>query len=125
MSADKPNYRSVEHWRTIGVTALPAGYRNVFKGEEVDYVMPCPALLLQELLYTSESWDIPVEKEGGRVRRAAHKHDERLPRDTRVVFGNADEFGYLSPANDMSNYDCTLAPGDPEQAKETPARVVP
>ena len=37
-----------EHWTTIGVTALPPGWINVFEGGDGFFTAPCPAVLLQE-----------------------------------------------------------------------------
>ena len=120
---EKLNYHSVEHWRTIGVTALPPGYCNLYKEREggADILSPCPALLLQELLYTGESWDAPAAKEGHFRRAEVHKHDKDKPCPTRVVFADTDEFGYLSPACDISNYDVTLAPGELEPKPKSEA----
>jgi hypothetical protein len=84
-------------WRTIAVTALPTGWRNVYRDDDELMQTPCPAMLLQEYVAdtgpTPTSPDVPCKQ----------------PYQTRVVFADYDGVNIM-PANDASNYVETLPP---------------
>lgn len=102
-------------WETVAVTALPPGWRNAFKCVASDDGIvrkPCPAILLQECRSETESWDEPNVETGGApfVRRFTETIHEP-PFETRAVFADF-EGVHLWPADDDSDYICTLGPGE-------------
>ena len=116
MSDDKKNLRWIDHWRTIGVTALPLGYRNVYREDGVRrdvYLMPCLAVLLQELVYRIECWEEPYKEMPDGFRVCTEEHEETVPFDTRVVFADRED-AVLRPVDEVSNYEGTIAPGEPD-----------
>ena len=107
--SDKIRPRSVTHWETVGVTALPPGWRNTFSQGDGLTVTPCPALLLQEDRGTTFSWDEP---EGDHFKRVARYEEAEPPYETRVVFADFDPgMAELAPAADCDNYSGTIGPG--------------
>lgn len=103
-------------WRTMRVTALAPGWRNVFTEEDGSptYTMS-PALLLQERyakLYPSlDNSRPPLEI----------AYDE--PRATRVVFAQVTRTGELTSVLESNNYVQTLAPLAPEITSVGPGRA--
>lgn len=85
-------------WITVGVTALPAGWRNVYRVDSGALISaPCAALLLQEQRLLTSDYEIGQALQGSRVCYA----DE------------SDGFGELVPAIDgASNYLGTCGPGE-------------
>lgn len=105
--------RTIEQWETIAVTALPTGWRNVYKNEDGSvHVEPCPGLLLQEHRSTDRVWDEPAEDAPYRIRTKATQHE--APYDTRVVFA-AFEQASLEPADTCLNYAATVGPDEDAQ----------
>lgn len=110
--SDRPD-RTVDEWMTTAVTALPAGWRNVYTMEQGKLlVLPCPALLLQELRATDQVWDLPAGDPRGRIRSETTTHQP--PYETRVVFAARSDLGsaWLEPADLASNYIATAAPDE-------------
>lgn len=110
--------RSDTHWETIGVSALPTGWRNTFgQGDDLT-VTPCPALLLQEDRGTTRSWDEP---EGDHFRRVIRFQAADPPYETRVVFADFDPgMAELMPADGVVNYAGTIGPGqEPAESAES------
>lgn len=106
----KPKFRYIMHWETIGVTALPAGWRNVFREDDGTFHLShCPALLFQEHRESNKCWD--VVGEDGRPTVRVEKIRESEPYETRVVFAEADG-PTLGPVDDLGNYDRTIGPGE-------------
>ena len=102
--------RFAEMWETVAVTALPPGWRNVYKHDDGDTASACPAVLLQELRETVRYEDVTKADGTPRIKEEATRREP--PYETRVVFADYGDGG-LEPAGDMSNYVGTLAPGDP------------
>jgi hypothetical protein len=105
-------------WVTVAVTALPAGWRNVYREEDGTLtVFACPAMLLQEHRSDLHIWD--VEAASGQVRTMERTERHEAPYDTRVVFADQ-EMSYID-AVDANNYVGTVGPEeDPATfAKET------
>jgi hypothetical protein len=100
--------RVIYNWETISVTALPAGWRHVFRnGDGSLRTEPAPCLLLQQQVgYT--------KYEGGEA--ATYSWDDDEPRHTGVVFGlangaavytdpgNPDHVGMLEPGRDLHEF---------------------
>jgi hypothetical protein len=108
---EKPlNRRHHTPWETIAVTALPPGWRNVFRQGEGDSLAehPCPAILMQEARATSVSWD---EYPGGQPVRRSKETIAEPPCETRAVFADFDGAD-LCPASDAGNYERTVGPGE-------------
>ncbi|GGO70666.1 hypothetical protein [Nonomuraea cavernae] len=106
MTNRKPS-RYVEHWETVAVTALPPGWRNVYRHDDGPSTSPCPAILLQEHRSTVACWDIPLPEGHYDVRT-----EEKLmqpPYETRAVFADYD-MATLCPADDVGNYERTIGP---------------
>lgn len=106
----KPKPRYVMHWDTVAVTALPAGWRNVYRGSDGTAMLsPCPAILLQELRETTKGFDYVGAD--GRPDVQMETTKETPPYETRAVFADADG-AVLEPADDAINYERTLGPGE-------------
>jgi hypothetical protein len=98
------------YWKTIAVTPLPPGWRNVFAGDDgTPEAHPCPAVLLQENCGTF------VAQEGKRTVFGAAEP----PFGTRVVFADRDG-GYLCPAVESDGFIGVIGPGQaPEDCDGT------
>jgi exodeoxyribonuclease-5 len=96
-------------WETTAFTALPAGWRNVYRGEDGTlHTIPCPGVLFQE----NRNWDI--------VLREREKWDP-LPDRTRAVFAAwawAEGYGTLYAAENAEDYVGTAGPGQDLSALE-------
>lgn len=110
--------RHIERWKTTAATALPAGWRNVYRRPDTGTLEtePCPALLTQEHRQTV-THDAPALKpvtpDRGPVRdeaRTITTHHEP-PYDIRVVFASHIA-GVLHPALYTTNYLGTVGPGE-------------
>lgn len=100
-----------EVWRSVAVTALPPGWRNVFSDDDGRYTAACPAVLLQELREVIHV--TRVLREGSDTPRYASR-TVRLeqPYETRVVFAFADcDNGHLDAACELDSYEQTVGPG--------------
>jgi hypothetical protein len=106
-----PRPRVIMHWETVGVSALPPGWRNTFRqGDGELTASPCPALLLQEHRGDTRAWDEPAGDHW-----QVQTRDEPLdpPYETRVVFADFDPgMAELVSADDAGNYAGTIAPGE-------------
>lgn len=90
-----------DRWYTVGVEALPNGWRNVLEEDGTLKYYPCPALLMQEHRETVYVGD------GESTTEQQHQ-----PYQVRVVFADFEVTdGTLEPANAASNYVRTLGPG--------------
>lgn len=93
--------RRVELWTTVGLTALPGGWRNCYAQDNGGLCWdPAPALLLQECRSVNycQHGQAPVSRPCA------------PPYATRVVFAAVDT-GELLPACETSNYCGSTAPG--------------
>ena len=115
--ANPDNRRWVTSWETIAVTALPPGWCNVFTETGGNLEFPCPAILLQEARSLTESWDVPGTDTVAIRRSETRAFDP--PFQIRAVFANADG-AYLEAVDDISNYVCTIGPGESAPAPEPP-----
>lgn len=89
-------HRAGQHddsYETVAVTALPPGWRNVYRREDgtLDDSDPCPAILLQE-------------------RRVEHQQSTAPPYTTIAVAACMGE-GWLSPACEEPGFVATIGPG--------------
>jgi hypothetical protein len=103
--------RSYDEWETVAVTALPPGWRNVYRGRDgTPVVSEAPALLLQELRGTVTA----LERIGPDGRPAVSTTEQpcEAPYETQVVVADLEE-GHLVCASDTSNYVLTVGPGEP------------
>jgi hypothetical protein len=111
----KPRKRAVEIWHTVAVSALPAGWRNIYDGQNGENICVsiCPALLLQELREVIHCRDVPTHNPAGPPYRLT-QFVERLeaPYDTRVVYAEDDDCGGVEAATDTRNYRRTVGPGE-------------
>lgn len=110
----KSKTRYVQHWETVAVTALPAGWLNVWRAEDGKTVItePCPALLVQELRETVKCWDVPAPPDSGHpydVQTSVQRHEP--PYEVRVVFASH-ELGQLNDVTEASNYLGAVGPGE-------------
>lgn len=109
------NRRARIRWEDCAVTALPPGWRNVYREEGALIERPCPAVLLQENRGTDISWDEPGT-DAPFIRRTRFEAAEP-PYETRAVFADFD-CGHLEAAPDVGNYVVTAAPGQTAEAAE-------
>lgn len=104
--------RTYDEWETTAVTALPTGWRNVYRATNGrTHSTPCPALLLQErrtIVHVHEE-----QSDAGTFVLSTQRNRLDAPYETRTVFGEVDEFTTVSPAEDTSNYAGTWGPGEP------------
>jgi hypothetical protein len=111
------NRRCTIGWEEVAVTALPPGWRNVYREEGALIERPCPAVLIQENRGVHVSWDEPGT-DAPLTRRTRFDAAEP-PYETRTVFADLD-FGHLEAAADAPNYVVTAAPGQTaEEAEKT------
>lgn len=104
------NRRWIENWETVAVTALPPGWRNVYRDDNGGlFTDHCPALLLQEHRSDTECWDEP-QGDGQPARFSKREKARESPYQTRVVFA-ADQGGWLDDATEVANYAHTIGPG--------------
>lgn len=110
MTAKNPDNRwTICDWQTVAVTALPAGWRNIYRQNDGTVMTTtCPAILLQEGRGEIVSWD---EQQDGRIVRRSREEKFDPPFLTRAVFADCDR-AELLPADDASNYEQTLGPGE-------------
>lgn len=93
----------IESWETIAVTALPPGWRNVYRtGDGTFEETQCPAILLQE-------------KRGESDGRDFYFRSAEPPYETRAVFA-AGEYCYLEAADLIASYVGTIGPGETASA---------
>lgn len=108
MNDSRSNIRQVIGWATVAVTALPSGWRNVYRQEDGRLEeSPCPAILLQENRGTTELWDELGSDGNTRVRQRFQAVDP--PFDTRAVFAIVED-AYLDPVHVVVNYVGTIGP---------------
>lgn len=112
--------RTIDNWTTVAVTALPPGWRNVYRLDDGSVVTDqCPAILLQEHRSRTLCTDVPT----GDGKYDVHRREEELdpPYETRAVYATDDECGGLDPAMDVSNYAGVAAPSEDTNRFERPA----
>ena len=105
MNKDRTIY--ITDWVTVAVTPLPPGWRNVCQA-----AAPCPSTRAPP---SSSKRTAEPPKHGTSQEQTHHTYaaaaSRRLtPYETRAVFADWDGVD-LCPADDASNYDRTLAPG--------------
>jgi hypothetical protein len=102
------NRRHVTIWETVAVTALPPGWRNVYREKDDGLIEDlCPAILVQEARAESVSWD---EYPAGKPARRSRRTVLDPPYETRAVFADI-EMGHLCVAVSAINYAGTIGPG--------------
>lgn len=98
--------RETTRWETVAVTALPPGWRNVYRtADGTLYEIPCPAILLQENCGTTTVW---TERDGERLH---HFDAAEPPYETRAVFADTD-YGHLESAMGAGDYPATVGTDD-------------
>jgi hypothetical protein len=96
----RTNFRQFLNWEIIGVTPLPPGWINTYRGDDGTQISePAPALLLEEATTDTRSWD---EQHDGKA--VPMYRTGPCERATRVVFASSD-CGELVAANDSDNYE--------------------
>jgi hypothetical protein len=107
---DQPRIREVPRWTTVGITALPEGWRNVYFEDDGNWNhSPCPVVLLQEHRQTY----LHITYEDGRT--GEQRNILEPPYETRAVFAEAPDFPLeLTPAVDTYNYLGTFSPTTPD-----------
>jgi hypothetical protein len=123
MTASKPSKHRIEHWTTVAVTALPIGWRNVWRDTDTTELIieACAAVLLQETRAYTLRIDHP--NSDGTYRPEFRDGTLDPPYETRAVFAQHTEFaGYLDPVEvDLSiGYLGVVAP-DEDPAVRFPA----
>ncbi|MGV9868097.1 hypothetical protein [Rhodococcus koreensis] len=76
--------RVVDHWTTVQVAPLPAGWVHVWRNNDgTEHTEPCPAILLQECRERENVWDLP-----GTYPKQIRCEDVPVtpPYDTRAVY---------------------------------------
>lgn len=115
-AAPQPRRWAVEEWRTIAVTPLPPGWRNVYADPDgTEHTEPCPALLLQELTNIAYCRE---QGPPGSLDVCSYDEPQQGPRPTRVVYAAAigQDAGEVEPAAEAANYVRTLSPDDEQEA---------
>jgi len=108
MTDSRSNVRQVIEWATVAVTALPSGWRNVYRQEDGSLEEgPCPAILLQENRGTTELLDELGSSGNTRARQRFQAAD--APFETRAVFAIVED-AYLDPVDGVANYVATIGP---------------
>jgi hypothetical protein len=108
--SNSDNRREHIRWETVAVTALPSGWRNVYRLDDGTLAEhPCPAILVQENRGTHLSWDEPGTE--ARFTRCNRFEPAEPPYEIRAVFADHD-YGHLEPAVRASNYVATAGPGE-------------
>lgn len=80
--------RTIEHWTTVQVAPLPAGWVHIWRrNDDTEVIEPCPAILLQECRERQDVWDLP-----GAYPKQVRCEDVPVspPYDTRAVFAVVD-----------------------------------
>lgn len=102
--------RVIEHWETVSVTALPAGWANAYEmtdgDEDTTMYVPCPVVLLQQLQSVSHCTDI-LDESGKVIQVSVREEALEPPYQTRVEAGDFSE-GWVTVASDASNYVGTM-----------------
>jgi hypothetical protein len=104
--------RRYHEWTTVAVTALPPGWRNVYRMDDgTTHSWPAPALLLQECRATTQVYELSTADGPPQVHTSTSPAEE--PYSTRVVYAEDHEGGYVGAAEDTANYAGTWPPGEP------------
>lgn len=106
-------------WQTVAVTALPRGWRNVYRTDNGLKVSPCPAILLQENRGVRVEWD-DLQGDAPPLRRSRFEPAEP-PYETQAVFADSD-FCLIWPAGD--NGDCIGTVGPDQDPADVEKDIV-
>ncbi|MCG5462173.1 hypothetical protein MED01_007051 [Micromonospora sp. MED01] len=119
MSSQPQPGNRVEIWETVAVTALPLGWRNVYRYPDGTVTTDaCPAILLQEHRGDAIYQDT---NRSGQLESTSREVKCEPPYKTRAIYATNDGGGWLDPVDGIGNYIATIAPDEDPNDYAKPA----